>query len=69
VAYTNVLDLFTGSGALAIAAMRCRARWMTAVDISRRALLTARLNARRNRARVRSLHATSLRPWPSRRST
>jgi release factor glutamine methyltransferase len=49
------LDLFTGSGVLAVAAAREGARAVTAVDLSRRAVLTARLNARRNGVRVRAL--------------
>ena len=47
-----VLDLFTGSGALAVAAARAGARTVVAVDVSRRAVLSARLNARRGSARV-----------------
>ncbi len=46
-----VLDLGTGSGALAITAALCGAR-ATAVDVSRRALMTAKLNARRHGVRV-----------------
>ncbi|MGI9098455.1 MAG: HemK2/MTQ2 family protein methyltransferase [Solirubrobacteraceae bacterium] len=48
----EVLDLGTGSGAIAVAAARGGARSVTAVDVSRRALACARLNARLNGARV-----------------
>ncbi|MGW7270926.1 HemK2/MTQ2 family protein methyltransferase [Streptomyces sp. NPDC054864] len=48
---TDVLDLGTGSGALAVHAARLGAR-VTAVDIARRAVLTARLNALAARQRV-----------------
>lgn len=44
----RVLDLFTGSGVLAVAAALEGARRVTAVDLSRRAVLSARLNALRN---------------------
>jgi release factor glutamine methyltransferase len=50
----DVLDMFTGSGALALSAARLGARSVTAVDISRRALATVRFNARRNRVSVRT---------------
>ena len=50
----EVLDLCTGSGALAVAAALCGARRVTAGDISRRSVLTARLNARLNGVRVRA---------------
>jgi release factor glutamine methyltransferase len=50
----DVLDVFTGTGALAAAAALTGARSVTAIDISRRALLTAQLTARRNGARVRT---------------
>ncbi|MBA2793389.1 MAG: 50S ribosomal protein L11 methyltransferase, partial [Thermoleophilaceae bacterium] len=43
-----MLDLCTGSGALAVAAALGGARAVTAVDLSRRAVLAARLNARLN---------------------
>ena len=49
----SVLDLCCGSGVIGIAAARAGAGPVTAVDISRRAVLTARLNARRNGVRVR----------------
>jgi release factor glutamine methyltransferase len=48
----SVLDVCTGSGALAVAAALRGAREVTAVDVSRRAVLTARLNARLNGVRV-----------------
>jgi release factor glutamine methyltransferase len=50
-----VLDMCTGSGALAVAAARAGAREVTAVDVSRRAVLAARLNARLNGVRVKVL--------------
>jgi release factor glutamine methyltransferase len=50
----RVLDLCTGSGAVAVAAAR-RGAAVTAVDVSRRALLSVRLNARLNGVRVRAL--------------
>jgi len=49
-----VLDVFTGSGALAVASGLAGARTVTAVDISRRAVLNSRLNAALNRVRVRA---------------
>mgnify|MGYP001026682032 FL=1 len=49
---TEVLDLGTGSGALAVQAARLGAR-VTAVDISRRAVLAARVNALLAGQRVR----------------
>jgi release factor glutamine methyltransferase len=51
----RALDLCTGSGLLAIAARQAGAAQATAVDVSRRAVLTARLNARLNGTRVRAL--------------
>ncbi len=50
-----MLDVCTGSGALAIASWLAGAGHVTAVDASRRAVLGARLNARLNRASVRVL--------------
>ncbi|UQI46753.1 methyltransferase [Streptomyces sp. HU2014] len=49
-----VLDVGTGSGVLAVEAARRRAR-VVAVDTSRRAVLTTRLNARLAGVRVRAL--------------
>lgn len=50
----DILDIGCGSGALSIAAGRTRPRSVTAVDVSRRAVLTTRVNtiARGVRARV-----------------
>jgi release factor glutamine methyltransferase len=47
-----VADLCTGTGALAIAAARAGADRVYAVDVSRRAALSARVNARRAGVRV-----------------
>ena len=49
----SVLDLCTGSGVLAVAAARRGAREVTAVDVSRRAVLAVRLNARTGRRAAR----------------
>jgi release factor glutamine methyltransferase len=51
----RVLDLCSGSGALAIRAALGGPRVVTAVDVSRRAVLTIRANASLNRVRVRAL--------------
>jgi release factor glutamine methyltransferase len=48
----RLLDLCTGSGAVAISAALAGARSVTAVDVTRRAAWTVRLNARLNGARV-----------------
>lgn len=53
----EVLDLCAGSGALAVAAALGGARAVTAVDLSRRAVLAARVNARLNGVRVRALQS------------
>src|SRR5439155_7577882 len=58
----SVLDLCTGSGVLAVAAARRGAREVTAVDVSRRAVLAVRLNARANGVRVRALRGDLFAP-------
>jgi release factor glutamine methyltransferase len=50
----RVLDLCSGSGALAVRAALGGPRDVTAVDVSRRAVLTIRLNAALNGVRVRA---------------
>ena len=62
----TVLDPFTGSGVLAIAAAQEGAR-ATAIDISRRAALCTWLNARLNGTRVEVLRADSTAPLGDRR--
>ncbi|MFC9553954.1 HemK2/MTQ2 family protein methyltransferase [Rhodococcus sp. NPDC056960] len=51
----RVLDLCTGTGALAVRAAALGAGDVTAIDISRRAVLTSRLNARMHRRPIRVL--------------
>jgi release factor glutamine methyltransferase len=58
----SVLDLCTGSGILAVTAAIRGARSVTAVDTSRRAVLTTRLNARLNGVRVRALRGDLYEP-------
>jgi release factor glutamine methyltransferase len=58
----SALDLCTGSGILAITAALRGAREVTAVDVSRRAVLTVRLNARLNGVRVRALRGSLYEP-------
>jgi release factor glutamine methyltransferase len=55
-----VVDVCTGSGALAVAAALAGARSVTAVDVSARAVLTARINARLNGVRVEALRGDLL---------
>jgi release factor glutamine methyltransferase len=62
-----VLDVCAGSGALAVAAALAGAREVTAVDISWRAVLAIRLNARRNGVTVEALHGDLFAPVRGRR--
>jgi release factor glutamine methyltransferase len=56
-----LLDLCTGSGLLAVTGAKCGAR-ATAVDVSRRAVATARLNGRLNGVRVRAVRGSLFEP-------
>jgi len=58
----SVLDLCTGSGAIAVAAAMAGAGPVTAVDVSRRAVATAQLNARLNGVRVRGRRGRLFQP-------
>lgn len=58
----DVLELGTGSGAIAVAAARGGAGSVTVVDVSRRALATAWLNARLNGVRVQPRHGDLFEP-------
>jgi release factor glutamine methyltransferase len=62
----SVLDLGTGSGHLAVVAALAGAS-ATAVDVSRRAILSARLNARLNGVRVTALRGDLFAPVAGRR--
>jgi release factor glutamine methyltransferase len=61
----DVLDVCTGSGALAVLAARMGAR-VSATDISRRAVMTARLNAVRAGQRVQVRRGDLSAPWGGR---
>src|SRR5918995_6375082 len=62
-----VLDVCTGSGFVAISAALGGARSVTAVDRSRRAVLSARLGARLNGVRVEGIVGDLLDAVPGRR--
>lgn len=62
----SVLELCAGSGALAVAAARAGAD-VLAVDVSRRAVLNARLNARINGVRIRAVDGDLWEPVRRRR--
>ena len=63
----DVLELGTGSGAIAVAAARAGARNVVVVDVSRRALACARLNARLNGARLEARRGDLFAPVRERR--
>ena len=63
----RVLDLCTGSGVLAIAAASDCAAEVTAVDVSRRAVVAVKLNARLNGVRVEALRGDLFAPLAGRR--
>lgn len=63
----DVLDLGTGTGAVALAAARSGARTVTAVDLSRRSVAVARLNCRLHRARVSVVRGDLFAPVRGRR--
>lgn len=65
----RVLDVFTGSGLLALTAARAGARHVTAVDVSRRAVAGVALNGRLNGVRVRALRGDVLAPFKGSAST
>jgi release factor glutamine methyltransferase len=58
----DVLELGTGSGAIAVSAAKAGASRVTVVDVSRRALATAWLNARINGVRVVPRHGDLFAP-------
>ena len=59
---SSVLDVCTGSGAIAVAAAMGGAAQVTAVDVSRRSVMTARLNARMNGVRICALRGDLFAP-------
>jgi release factor glutamine methyltransferase len=63
----SVLDVFAGSGALALAGAAAGAREVAAVDISRVAVLNVRLNAMLNRVRVDVRRGDMFAPFEGRR--
>jgi release factor glutamine methyltransferase len=63
----HVLDLCSGSGALAVVARKAGGAGATAVDLSRRAVLTARLNGWLNGVRVRARRGDLLAAVPGER--
>lgn len=62
-----MLDVCTGSGALAVAAGRAGASRVTAVDASRRAVVTAHVNGALNGVRVEVMRGDLFEPLDARR--
>jgi release factor glutamine methyltransferase len=63
----DVLELGTGSGAVGVAAAQSGARSVTVVDLSRRALVSAAINARLNGVRVTPRRGDLFEPVAGRR--
>lgn len=63
----DVVDVCTGSGILAVAAGLAGARRVTAIDVSRRAVLAVRLNGALNGVRVHARRGDLLAAVPGRR--
>jgi len=61
-ATARVVDVCTGSGYLALTAALRGVEHVTAIDVSRRAVATVRLNARLNGVRIRALRGSLLEP-------
>jgi release factor glutamine methyltransferase len=59
---TRVLDLCTGSGLLAVVAARHGAREVVAIDVSRLAVIAARLNGRFNGVKVHAVQGDLFSP-------
>jgi release factor glutamine methyltransferase len=59
---SRVLDLCTGSGVLAVIAATRHGSEVTAIDVSRRAVLTARLNAKLNGVSVTAMRGDLFEP-------
>lgn len=59
---SRVLDLCTGTGALSLRAAEIGAGHVTAVDISRRAVVTTRINAILHRHSIRVIHGDLINP-------
>jgi release factor glutamine methyltransferase len=59
---SSVADICTGSGVLAVAAAQAGASSVTAIDVSRRAVASVRLNARLNGVSIRALRGNLLAP-------